>query len=589
MSQEGGAYHAYQKVLLRYAPKTRKSLLIYHGTGTGKTVSGFAIAVVILRTERFGTVYVFAPNKVVETAWRGELRKRAANPGPRDDETTRDFAYLSEQAAAGRIRFLAHEAMPITGVGPVGPDDTVIIDEAHEFRYSGGKVSQKTKSAIRIAAVAKHRFLLTATPVWNTPGEASSLYMMLLDGEEDRRREDRLREVLTAYANCFDKAAKEKDKQSIANWWRCLVSAYKKPEHDPNFPKRIREKVLGFMEEKEYKDVYLPAEKMSIDKAKHDAFWTNLRIANNVESKLAWFLEYLRSVGILREDGKFDPTSSHKVVVYSHWRSVIKRVAAKLKSLKVPTSRITGDTSPDDARSFCERYNLDDPRKRKRYPVIFLSDAASVGIELKHTGTLVIWEPQWNVEATNQVMGRVARHKSHDAGREVIIKELVWGRPPMLDSAGPTADQHLVEIGRKKEPLVNTFYEALFEASVEIVTNRCGDVSVGHTFPVWRPTRETRSPTTSERNPPHRPSPSGPSVDEEPRPLLSVKLKEIPPGTYESSNTDVRPDGPPMVSVPAATSLRPGVVGKIPRGYVMPWERRRPTVSLRDFLPILFI
>jgi len=557
-------------------------MLVFHGTGTGKTVSAFAIAAEALRKDPAGAVYIYAPAKVVHTAWRTELDNRAANPT--NDRMGRDFIYLRQQHAAGRIRFLAHEAMKSEDISD---NDTVIIDEAHVFRYGGGKVSKQTETAIQTTYRAKNRFLLTATPVWNSPGEAASLYMMLLARNETP---ERLRPVLTAYANCFDKAAHEKDDQSISKWWRCLVSSYERPQNDPEFPDVVRgEPVREEMTDEEYRTVYYPAE---INR-KTDAFINKLRRANNVDSKLAWFERYLREVGLLGEDGRFDPESDHKVVVYSRWLSVMRKVAARLKALGVPTRRINGNTSSEQAKASCVRYNEDLPNKR--LPVILLSDAGSAGIELKGTGSLVVWEPQWNVEAKRQVLGRVARKGSHPRGGRVLIRELVWRKPQRYrrpsDTAYDTADEYLLEISRRKEPAVATFYEGIRRASVELEHNRCRTASVTNTFPVWRSTKAARTATAStrdgSRSPARNTGTTSTQVDDV-HPLVSIKLKEIPPGTYESSDRYVRPDPPARESLPV-TSLPPGVVGKLPRGYVMPWERKRPNISTRDLFPIFFV
>jgi len=84
---------------------------------------------------------------------------------------------------------------------------TVIFDEAHHFNFRregpSAREGQKMMTrAIKVAAKAKNRFLLTATPIFNSPGEAAGIYAMLLG----RPGDDNLTH-LTAYANCFDKAA----------------------------------------------------------------------------------------------------------------------------------------------------------------------------------------------------------------------------------------------------------------------------------------------------------------------------------------------------------------------------------------------
>jgi len=547
--QLGGNYDIHQRALLSYSPGTRKSLLLFHSTGTGKTVSSLGIAAAILRDEP-GDVYIFAPPGLLADPWRGELYREPSRLPQRDVAILRR-AYESPDRT--RLHFRTYHQM--VGFEPARHAPfAVFFDEAHNFRF-GTRTTRDLKEALRISEKATHRFLLTATPVFNRPGEAAGLYAMLTGDGQVRN--------LPAYYNCFEKAAAEEDNELIRRWWRCLVSFHQRPAEDPRFPRTTRLPVIQPMTAEDH-ELYNDAEEELLRNGDRDPYLTKLRQANNVPSKVTWLLwEHLPYIGVLDARGRPTRDPTRKVVIYSHWLETLDSLGSAFDQLGLAYQKVTGKTNRNGDR--LAEYNNDNVQ------VLLISDAVREGHGLRATTSLVIWEPQWNREALRQVIGRVVRRDSHPHGRRslVTVTELVWSRPPNFKHRPLTADERCYALSAQKDVAIHTFYSGLQLARLS-PGNRCTGETPGNTFPVWQPERTQEQSRT--------PPPGKASFTA----LYEIKDTPLPNGRYsETTDRTLRGWATATSRVPTG-GFRKGTSGKVPRSDQMPWITHPPT-TLRLF------
>jgi superfamily II DNA or RNA helicase len=95
-------------------------------------------------------------------------------------------------------------------------------------------------------------------------------------------------------------------------------------------------------------------------------------------------------------------------VVYSHFRPKGVEAIVKLVSALYPNvALVTGSIEGSRRDRVIEAYN------QKKIDVLFITDAAREGIDLKGTGTMHILEPHRNLLSERQTLARVARYDSH--------------------------------------------------------------------------------------------------------------------------------------------------------------------------------
>jgi hypothetical protein len=111
-----------------------------------------------------------------------------------------------------------------------------------------------------------------------------------------------------------------------------------------------------------------------------------------------------------------------KGVVYSNFlEGGLLPLGEKLKKHNIPYGSFTGQQTHSERNSMIHDYN------KGKLKVLLLSQAGGEGLDLKGTKYLGIMDPSWNPEKTEQVVGRIARFKSHEMlpenERKVIVKE----------------------------------------------------------------------------------------------------------------------------------------------------------------------
>lgn len=482
-----------QQLKVLEAVKYGRNLLIFHGMGSGKTLTALGIIHTLHQQNLEMNFVIAAPASLVKSEhWYKELKR---------------FSHLIHTPAK-RINVMSHatfQKMAEEGTLAKHSPFCLIIDEAHVYRLTA-TVAEKPKdstndvddedktttatlgptklAALKGAALAESVYLLTGTPVVNHPSDIAILYGMLI------RRTD-VPSVLSFF-RAFKQSAKkprEHMQDDFRRWFHCLVSFHKRLDEDTAYPRFIIEdepvpmtesemwKYLQLFEAKDQNGVSEPQSK----KGKHadtenppnsnrNAFRHQQRQAMLVESKADWIL---RRIAVNLLDKK-------KTIVYgSYVENWIRPLQVELENMKIPFSVVTGDSG--NVSEDVENYNSGQTR------VMLLSKAGSEGLDLKETAEVILTTPEWNRARINQVVARAVRqnsHKSKDALVRVINLFSIFSEEfqNSQDQDIISPDTYVDETAARKQELVDHFYEALVLARIEN-NDECRVTRAVHTEP----------------------------------------------------------------------------------------------------------
>ena len=441
-------------------------LLLYHGLGSGKTLSSIA------GSEGLDT------NVVVPAA----LRKNYAKEVDKFTNGSSDRNVVSYANAS------------LNGLPEA---DTLILDEAHRIKNAD---SARSKELVRAAKRHRKRILLTGTPISNNPADLAPLIKMLNPGAKGVPLDamafnEKFVEEVPEDRNIFSDLFNTKRTGSTFNMINgdILRKALKgrvdyHPTDQESYPTRndtTREIEMSPSQEEYYDTVTGAANPVIAYKIEN-----NMPLTKQETGQLNAFLQAARQVsnttvpyggtevspkvkGIVQDfmdASKKNP--AHRGIVYSNYlKGGIVQVSKLMKEKRIKHAMFTGEMSDEEKAEAVKAYNTG------KIKALLLSGAGAEGIDLKNTRSIQLMEPHWNKSRIDQVIGRGIRYKSHDSlpkeQRVVnVIKYLstlpksTWQRF-WNDPARESADQYLTHVTEKKQRLLNQFNEMLQQVGSE--------------------------------------------------------------------------------------------------------------------------
>jgi len=440
-------------------------VLLYHSTGTGKTVS----SLLAKETDPDATAGVLVP-----AALRENYRK-AVNQVTTDPENYDIRSY--DSAAAG----------------DVPPQmDVLIADEVQRLRNQG----KSYEGTLQAAAKAKKRILLSGTPLVNAPGDMASI-INLLHGQQiytpeefekrfatekvhgpflgifgkgglttnvaHRRELDKLLEGRVSYAG-----EEGSTKPTVTE---ASVPVEMSPEQDKLY--RLLEEKLPFWSRWAVRH-NLPVEKQQSPQL--NAFLSGMR---QVSLSPYGFNRRLAPYDAFRQSPKLQQTfqtiqeelakPKGKAMVYTNFPTAgFTPLAAALDKAKIPYVQFDGSLSDEQRKKAVNDYNYG------RVRVVLVSPAGAEGISLKGTSKVSILDPHWNEARTDQAEGRAVRMDSHtylpENLRNVAIdhyqsypRRSLLGR--WLGMQGRTgSDQYIESRSAERQKQLEQFLDVLREA-----------------------------------------------------------------------------------------------------------------------------
>lgn len=445
-------------------------LLVYHGLGSGKSLSALAAA------EAAKKVYGDQYGIVVPAALKGNF-----------DKEVKKFTTGSNP-----------EIMSYTGLG-MGkdfehPPQTLVMDEAHRLRNPEGAAAQ---AASREAQQAKNLLLLTGSPITNAPSDLANL-MSLLNNKRITPEEFEKRFVGHKQVN-----------PGIINWFRGI-----KPGEQPvvKNEKLLREMLKGKVDyqpsktpegvnvDEQVVNVPLSPAQQKIQKAIRTKIppgflWKLDRefpLSRDELAKLNSFMTGLRQVSIstrpFRADkdpnkafeqsaklqqafkdlqGTLSSDERKKAIIYSnHIDAGLAPYAAALSKNNIPHAMFHGGISARERQRAVNEYNAGKLR------ALLIGPAGAEGLSTKGTSLIQLLDPHWHESRSQQAKGRGLRFDSHrdlpEELKNVAVRRYIsssedpsWLGKLMGYQRERTGDEILEHLAQEKEMLNDKFREIL--------------------------------------------------------------------------------------------------------------------------------
>lgn len=445
-------------------------LLLYHGLGTGKSLS--AIAAAEAAKQVHGGEYGVVVPASLKPNFQKEIKKFTQGSSPE---------ILSYTGLARGKNF---QEMP----------DTLVMDEAQRLKNPG---SATTSAARRIASHAKRLLLLSGTPITNSPGDLASPVSMLrnetISPQEFEKQFVGYRKKFPGFIPAL-RGAQWGEVPYVKNEGQLRDMLQGHVDYQPG------QTPEGVSVNEETIKVPLSAEQQRIQKAVRSGIppgflWKldqEFPLSREELSKLNSFMTGLRQVSLstqpFRADKNplkaFDQSSKlqeamkrlrttldsdprRKAIIYSNFIDAgIKPYAAALERENIPHGVFHGGIPLAARQQALNDYNAGKLR------ALLLGPAAAEGISTKGTSLIQLMDPYWHESRTQQARGRGLRFDSHqglpDELKNVAVQRYLSGseEPGLLGKLmgkrrQRTGDEVMSRLADEKEQLNEKFRQIL--------------------------------------------------------------------------------------------------------------------------------
>lgn len=368
--------------------------------GLGKTVQTIAF---LLSKSAEGPALVVAPASVVPN-WKAELQRFSPSLNVYNINEYYDRTRVIEQASAGDVVISTYGLLVSVQDLMINHKWNVIcLDEAHNIKNRGTKTS-----AVCMQLVARHRIILTGTPVQNHLGELWNLFQFINPGLlgtyeqfnqkyiipiENMQDAERQAQLQTLVAPFLLRRTKKAVVQELPEKTEITLSV-ELTEDELAFYEVIRRQAEErFKEEGSQLSINALSELTRLRRTAcspqlTDSTWTAQ------SSKLATFMELTQNI----VDG------GHAVLVFSQFTSFLQLAAQELKAAHLPYLYLDGSVT------MRQREQLVQDFQHGRCPIFLISlKAGGVGLNLTAANYVIHLDPWWNPAIEQQATDRAYR------------------------------------------------------------------------------------------------------------------------------------------------------------------------------------
>lgn len=368
--------------------------------GLGKTVQTIAF---LLAHAKNGPSLVVAPASVISN-WRNELNRFAPslNVYHLGEYVTRHS--IVKKAAAGDVVLATYGLMvPAQEILVKKKWDTVCLDEAHNIKNRGTKTS-----AVCMLLQAKHRIILTGTPVQNHLGELWNLFQFINPGLlgtyeqfhqkfiqpiellQDTERQQQLQSLVAPFMLRRTKQAVVKE---LPEKTEITIDVELTNEEMAFYEVIRREAEQRFKEEGDQLTINALAE---LTRLRRTACSVELTDASWVEgsSKVNAFMELVENI----------VEGDHSVLVFSQFTSFLQIVGRALKEAHQSYLYLDGSLT------IKQREQVVSDFQKGKSPIFLISlKAGGVGLNLTTANYVIHLDPWWNPAIEQQATDRAYR------------------------------------------------------------------------------------------------------------------------------------------------------------------------------------
>jgi len=364
--------------------KQNDSLLVVHGTGTGKTLTAIAVAECFLDENMNNRVVFVGPAGLVSNFIK-EMSKYGVSPSNFERYDLFSFD-----------RFFRLKR--VKGSGDICNNRTLlIVDEAHNMNKLSNSYN-RTNAVLDCALNARKRLLLTATPYVNNLSDFVQLINMLYG----RRVFGTASQVRDNIALLTLSGRGEQALEELSRYLQGYVS-YEMSinSHKPTVSSHYTIIPMS----KDYYKKYINILNGESDYyAKPESFYNAHRRAVNTVGDEAYYSGKLNSVMNIVNEGK-------KTLIFSNWlEQGLVQIEKILQKDNLKYGVISGNVSRSNRDKILKEFNNIDSDVN----ILLISKAGSEGLDLKNVRNVIVVDPPWNQSSLDQIIGRAVRYKSHE-------------------------------------------------------------------------------------------------------------------------------------------------------------------------------
>lgn len=398
-----------RKFIQHYIFSGLKGCVLYHGTGSGKTLSAVIASYYYLKIYPTHKVIIISPSALLYNFIEGMVKYGL-------DIRDNRYSYFTYD------QYIRHPQM--------GKNCLLIVDEAHNLRtpynikeirdpetdQNKGEISVTNKRGYFIQQYGGNKahkcLFLTATPFVNTLYDIENLLAMC---------DSRMPIPVSTFADVIDNA-------NDYNAYFSYRISYFKSTYDENYPKRIDNLEALYMTDKEaleYDEIMSKGAHPDpdIEKENPNAFYSAEKYASNMinkgnNQKIEWI------------EKKIIKKSKQKFIVYSGlYDAGIQQLKNVLDENNIGYKEITGRQSAskkEDSKKFFNYYNFGkknffDPKKigkdekyiNSEFRVLLISMAGGQGVDTINCQNIILLDGTWNDATSEQIIARAIRYQSH--------------------------------------------------------------------------------------------------------------------------------------------------------------------------------
>lgn len=525
-------FKQHQKKIVNYfKEKEPRGVILYHGLGSGKTITSIGIA------ELYNKNVVCIVPASMRTQWKNELNKMNV----KNTYKIYSFEEVSNKLTSNIASIKGTKKKKVSKKSiqkrkEMLDNKVVIIDEAHRLRNIG----VISRHIINITKNVHKILLLTGTPIVNSPIDLSNLINIITKEKTlptiekffnekylsldkkipplkhrckhyspitctnngyaqhflrvkinkfcsyhyylyakrinrirkkpayEKKQKQRIEENRIFHSNNFNKKI---NKKTFKDTIECLISYYE-PNRKDDYP-NTKQHYNYVKMSKEQNIAYKVAIKMLKPQELKKIEGGNDFVISDMTTFNA-FLNKTRQISNTLNGNPFSPKLSELLDYCIKGPYPIIIYSNWIDNGIIPMSKLLAKNNITH-----EMYTgtLNDINKRKivnkynlgKLQVLLISSSGAEGLDLKKTRQIHIMEPHWNTEKINQVIARGVRYKSHSdlPKSDRLVDIYYWISEPDLKGDKKGADNYLYMYSKSKKKYNNKFLDIVKNSSIE--------------------------------------------------------------------------------------------------------------------------
>lgn len=439
-----------KKFLRKFFLSNVSGSVVFHGVGTGKTITAVVASHYYLSLYPEGNVIIISPPALILNFVNG-LKQYGLNV----EDNRYSFKSFEQFSRNPTIK---------------NPKTLIIVDEAHILRteisfneqvdLQGNKTINITSNKRGYAVLEACKkcdkcILLTATPFINKLYDIENLLSMI--DKKQPLSQNTFYEMIT-------------NTSSRNDYFNYKISHYENPPTSEFFPEKIQEYVPLVMDDEELQ-LYMRFDRGDTSVVEEEG--VDIIMNTDNDKALTSFYNGTRQYSDTLSNKKIDfiinrinkPQTTGQFIIYATFiTNGLNKLKQALNTNKITFTTISGAESNDKKEDAKTKYNNADVQ------VLLISKAGTEGIDTINTEAVFIYEgSQWNEPLVEQAIARAVRYKSHyhlpKPQQKVFIYRLLVIKESDLDLINRinknkifnfgAINKNLVEQGKKLSQLKN--------------------------------------------------------------------------------------------------------------------------------------